>query len=82
VEARAVTAGLPALVAEEGLLVGPGLSVSFTYRGLGSRAQALGTMGFGDVGLVAGRLIFGQSNQTFSKSRLKTNLRHAHRPGG
>lgn len=82
-EARAVTAGLPAaLVAEEGLLVGLGLSVSFTYRGVCSRAQALETMGFGDVGFVAGRLMFGQSNQTFSKSRLETNLRHDDRPGG
>ena len=81
-EARAVTAGLPALVAEEGLLVGPGLSVSFTYRGVGSRAQAVGTMGPGDFGFVAGRLTFGQSNQTFSKSRLETNLQHADRPGG
>lgn len=78
-EARAVTAGLPALVAEEGLPVGPGLSVSFTYRGVGSRAQAVGTIGSGDFGFVAGRLMFGQSNQTFSKSRLETNLRRADR---
>lgn len=61
-EARAVTAGLPAvpaIAAAEGgseAVVGPWLSVSFTYeatsRGVGSRAQGVDPMRFGGFGFV------------------------------
>lgn len=79
-EARAVTAGLPALVAEEGLVCrSRAIRVVHLPR---SGFKAVGTMGPGDFGFVAGRLTFGQSNQTFSKSRLETNLRHADQSGG
>lgn len=54
-EARAVTAGLPAVPAMKAV-VDPKISVSFTYevttRRVGSRAQEAGTMGFGGFGSV------------------------------